>query len=608
MPETREAAAAALIAAIGLSMAQALSADLRVQQIVCDASQVEAEAFGATERARQGLPYVLEPTSTLVRGSLNHQAPVYPQFLIPPSDSYPPTPYPPTLKSLVLCGVQSTHRALILNLGTSFLMIQFLTHTSVQWYPRERWESGVMSVSKDVRKFHVGMALVFADFVLAFVTIDLLFQPTWANTIADFSIPPNIYTSPTEFLSLVATWIEDQNFLAGRKYKLACDAIRDAGEVWYGIGVYTVMELFFMAGLSPFLTVGELFCNPSRTARFLAAFYTYIDNGESNLRYLVGPCIHEGVLAPTTEQRLRYADWLYVWGKDRVRMSSRMSELVDAFHAKLDEFSSHTSVTCRDTVEDLYDVFEPTLVATALHHLPNFAPLIFGETTWLAMGGLASTSDDPLTAFYRRNDLLHIPTKLAPNFYNPAILPDSALKTAHRTTLTYHGHKEMWSVTQNFPPTLHWSSKSNQQARAANVHEITGQLRHKMLFKSIVQTTQGVSIGPLEYCGNGHIAYVGNIPWLAVCKGDPTIPQYFEERMLRGLNRITTKMNGPGKRKRARTNKENTVLAAKLTSIKDGYLRAGTLVDSEVIGSDNDPPQSKKRRLSTDQRLALQSI
>ena len=31
----------------------------------------------------------------------------------------------------------------------------------------------------------------------------------------------------------------------------------------------------------------------------------------------------------TREQRLRYADRLYVWGKDRVLMAARMSELAD---------------------------------------------------------------------------------------------------------------------------------------------------------------------------------------------------------------------------------------------------------------------------------------
>lgn len=100
------------------------------------------------------------------------------------------------------------------------------------------------------------------------------------------------------------------------------------------------------------MTVYELFANPSRTARFLAAFYTYIHVGESNLWYifsgwpsvlneadplylhrpLLRPCIHDGVLAPTRDQRLRYSDWLYVWAKDRVLMSTRMADLVDNFH------------------------------------------------------------------------------------------------------------------------------------------------------------------------------------------------------------------------------------------------------------------------------------
>ncbi|KAJ6619074.1 hypothetical protein B0H10DRAFT_2027595 [Mycena sp. CBHHK59/15] len=73
-----------------------------------------------------------------------------------------------------------------------------------------------------------------------------------------------------------------------------------------------------------------------------------------------------------------------------------------------------------------------------------------------------------------------------------------------------------------------------------------------MLFKSIVQNTQGVSIGPLEYCGNGHIVHVGNIPCLAVCKGDPQIPWFFEECVLRGFNCTSTQLKAPGKRIRSR--------------------------------------------------------
>lgn len=49
-------------------------------------------------------------------------------------------------------------------------------------------------------------------------------------------------------------------------------------------------------------------------------------------RTLLKPCIHDEVLAPTRDQRLRYADWLYVWAKDRTSLPARMAGLVDDFH------------------------------------------------------------------------------------------------------------------------------------------------------------------------------------------------------------------------------------------------------------------------------------
>ncbi|KAJ7927920.1 hypothetical protein B0H13DRAFT_1598279 [Mycena leptocephala] len=465
---------------------------MTVVKLVYDPSAAEAASANATELARQGLPCTLEPTADVFRGSLNQQTSIYPSVLKPLPTNYPPVPYPPVLKSLVLSGVQSTHRALILNFSTLFLMVQYLTHTSVQWYTRARWEDAIMLVSKHVRKFHIGMAIVFADYVLTFVTLDLLFQPTWATQISEFDIPPSILTSPARFISTVIKWIETENIFAGHKSKLACDAIRDANHVWYGIGVYTVMELFFLAGsfllynesraltkvysgLSPFLTVWEL--------------------------KLLRPCIHEGFLAPTTEQRLKYANWLHVWGKERVLVSDRMSNLIDMFHETLNQSEEGGLPVSRNSLDSLYDVFEPTLIAGTLKRHPEFGPLIFGQEEWLSLGGVVQMHDDALTAFYRQNDLLRVSTKLHPNFYSPIFLSASELNRAHRNTFTFHGNKEMWSITRNFPPTL--------LARPPKIVPITGSARQAMLFKHIVQNTQSVSIGPLEYCGNGHVVRVG---------------------------------------------------------------------------------------------------
>nr|GAT47311.1 predicted protein [Mycena chlorophos] len=72
----------------------------------------------------------------------------------------------------------------------------------------------------------------------------------------------------------------------------------------------------------------------------------------------------------------------------------------------------------------------------------------------------------------------------------------------------------------------------------------------------------GVSIGPLEYCGNGYIIRDGgNVVHVALCRGDPNIPLRLEERRVLSDNRITAKLDAPGQLKRARTEKENTAVA-----------------------------------------------
>lgn len=41
-------------------------------------------------------------------------------------------------------------------------------------------------------------------------------------------------------------------------------------------------------------------------------------------------------------------------------------------------------------------------------------------------------------------------------------------------------------------------------------YEIVGQDRKRMLFSYIVEKTQKVAIGPLEYCGNAHRVNIGS--------------------------------------------------------------------------------------------------
>lgn len=112
---------------------------------------------------------------------------------------------------------------------------------------------------------------------------------------------PDVYHEYNRFLENVVTWMRFQYRFKKRsdghspRPQLACKAVRDANQVWLGVGVYTVSEIFFMAGklsmflcsvlvlhhnntpqgLSPFLTEEEVFDSPSRTARLCDALWTY---------------------------------------------------------------------------------------------------------------------------------------------------------------------------------------------------------------------------------------------------------------------------------------------------------------------------------------------
>ncbi|KAF7288818.1 hypothetical protein HMN09_01363600 [Mycena chlorophos] len=488
MPELRETTASGLIALHGFRLANEQGTDWTLLGIECDASKQEAKKAGAPERARQGL------------------SGVYPQILEEDEE----------LGSLTLRGLESTHRALILDLGPAWLMVQYLTHTSVQWYRRSAWDNTIRNVSKEVRGFHVGMALVFRDWVLAFPTIDLLFQPTWVRKRSDLSIPPCVRDSFQEFVATVAAWVKETGMLASN--------------VWYGVGVYTVCELMFIAGISPFITL----------------------RSENNkLWELIRPCIRETVLAPTKEQRLRYAQapWLHVWARERAYMTTRMAELVKDFNATVAAYADE-GIIFRDQLTDMHDPFEPTFIAAALQSQNNLGALIFGSDEWTCMGGPSPVRSDALTELYSAAGLLESPTHLRPDYYNDGVILNSdELCRAWCKTLSFTGDKNVWTVVTEFPSNMRISSLPKRDlCRATQVWD-----RATLLFKYIVLHTLGVSIGPLEYCGNGYIIRDGgNVVHVALCRGDPNIPLRLEERRVLSDNRITAKLDAPGQLKRAR--------------------------------------------------------
>ncbi|KAJ7843774.1 hypothetical protein B0H14DRAFT_2585553 [Mycena olivaceomarginata] len=450
MPEARESEASYQLARDTLIDLLNSDACLRVEHIEIDASESEANRFKKDHPARNGLPYQIDSSCTAKHG-INHAQ----GFIFPPmwrTTGRQKSAH--NISELVLRGLDYTYCSLILDLGPLFLMIQWLTHASGHFYSREEWETTIKLTDKKVQKNHVGLALVFKDHVFAFLTSDLVFQPTWRTTRAALPPSPPDFCDPEwAFLESLAGWIRhraesddvDQN-------GLTCNVIRGESTVFLGISVYTVNELFFLAGLSPLLTEAEVFLNPSRTARFTGAYLEFLNRSRTGLKALLKPAIKNGYLAPTIEQRPKYQDWLHVYAKDRARLPPRIAALVDLY-------------------------------------------LLFPFRTIL---DISSTGD------ILKPDLMDQPTFMRPEHYIPLLLEPNEMRAKSRPHLTvrYLVRLQVKLANISFSPTLS-------------------------------QGPCNVAIGPLEYCGNGHLVHIGSAAVAVPCYGAPSLSGYYAIRDLK---------------------------------------------------------------------------
>ncbi|KAK7063462.1 hypothetical protein R3P38DRAFT_3339037 [Favolaschia claudopus] len=596
MPESREAEASFLLLLAYFFDILESGGPLPLERIDIDATKAEAKRFRSDHPARNGLPYSIDSACTARRGNQNHQGSIYPEMWRTTGKTEADTT---RLTELSLTKIEYTYRGLVLDLGPLSFMIQYLTHTSAHPMPRSVYESTIKLVPKELRKFHVGMAFVFKDHVIAFHSIDLVFQPTWAKSRAELTASPTDFHSPDwAFLPAFAEWMRDRQ--AGDRNGLAIEAVRAASEVFLGVGVYTVLELFFLAGLSPQLTEAEVFGNPSRAARVSTAYETYLHESREQLPGLLRPAMLNGLLAPTTRQRLDYINWLYVYAKDYTKLPVRMAELVDDYVAQTGALSQLPEPWVRYETATVFDVFEPTFLSPSLTLKHNLGHLVFGPELWTAMGGELSDQSDPVTAYFKEQGLLDQPTFLRPNHYSPLFLPKSevrALGLPHRDVYTYRHGKQIWSIT----PATENSQGMPDVEDSADLTRIVGTEREHMLFSYIVKKTQKVAIGPLEYCGTGHRVTVGRKTIAVPCYGDPSLSEFYAERDLKG--RLLPSAT-PGQRRPSLGEAGITEFNKQLTAMSASRARKRAL-EADKENESSQPVKPKKRRMNADQRLAL---
>ncbi|KAH9918448.1 uncharacterized protein B0H18DRAFT_1106941 [Fomitopsis serialis] len=456
-------------------------ADWHVLALYCDATTDEPKAPGS--RHERGLVDKLTTSSKVQRGNTSHQTPLWPPFL---ADHARPAGF--QMQDLVLTKVLYTSRSIVLNFGRCWFQLQYLTHTSIQTYRRAYWEvlketSYIGDGDMKMRNFRIGLAFEFTDFVVAFVSHDQVFQVTWSLTESGLAHHDlHVLDQWDNVLARIATWCETY-YVAGRKRgkRLAMHVLRFTGDVWFGIGVYTVCEIFFLAGISPYLREQEVFGNPSRLARLVLAYYTFVYKAvRKTWPRRVKPCIRDGVMAPTVDERLRVGNTMCVWAKDKAGVSQRQSNVI-AGHAHAD------AAWASD--DELFDPFEPTFMRAALERSPHLGRIVFGET-WpsIASAELSSPGCPPdvLTAFLMKFESRSKSTHLNITTLTPLFLPEKDLCARRALTYRYQvGGKGVWSVVA--------APRERQFKRTDKTEN---------LFRYIVLNTAKVAVGPLEYCAN----------------------------------------------------------------------------------------------------------
>ncbi|KAK7016495.1 hypothetical protein R3P38DRAFT_2541994, partial [Favolaschia claudopus] len=172
-----------------------------------------------------------------------------------------------------------------------FIQVRLLKHTVAQAFAKKDLEEAVCKVDRTDRGFKVGLAFEFKDYVLAFLTLDLLIQVHfyfsvtcyWSPNRASLASQPHVYLDFPRFLEDAVKWIADRRNVQSNRSGNAMTLVRTSTEIFAGAGVYSMHELWHMAGLAPNLTEAEVFDSPSRTVRLCASYYHFAKEAHTTL-------------------------------------------------------------------------------------------------------------------------------------------------------------------------------------------------------------------------------------------------------------------------------------------------------------------------------------
>ncbi|KIJ43202.1 hypothetical protein M422DRAFT_47909 [Sphaerobolus stellatus SS14] len=363
-----------------------------------------------------------------------------------------------------------------------------------------------------------GIVFDFGAHILAFTTNDFLFKISYAKSLS--LLPPRQIEPTTD----AEHWI---------KWRIAC---QHEGHIWGGVGVYTASELCVMAGFSPFLTFEVVFGNPSRTARTVAAVFTFGHKSPEILH----PCfIDKYTLAVTPKERLHYSHFLKVFGKDWVSISERMNHMLFDFLVALAE-KLIAGETQFQEPGVLFDVFEPTLIEVGLKlFLGSLGPLIFGQSKWKDLCPSAdslpeSTAGQMIYTYFESKGLLNEPTHLELSKYFLLFLSAKEATSHCCQTYVYQQKKKIWSIVPFYGFNSAYIKKFGKKAGKvigfsnpqSSFVPITGAKCDELLIKNVYTESAHYAVGPLDFVGTVSIVAHGHSRVPAYCMHDPSLTPF----------------------------------------------------------------------------------
>jgi len=360
--------------------------DTDVQDALKDPSELNI-------RTRARLTERLSPTSDFTRGGRSE---ITRRKLVPPADVL--DAIGGKVENLTLLSVEGNPRNIILRFDHCYCQIQLYTHVLPLICSLDDYYNVLCKIPKEFRRYKVGLAIELAQFVIVFTTLDLLigvstfsfsssrpparetstltlhshYQVHWAvqaNALPTDHI--DIYKTPEQYIACLLHWIKQRrdSSLKLRKQAVAT-LVRRECHVFAGVGVYTVCEVFFIAGLSLLMTEEELFTDESRVGRLFGAMYTWGHLAHTAHSEFVCTVVVNWKICPTFKEKQRWYRFMNVQCKDRAPSSVRKQVLHKRFVQGVAAGERHSR---------LHDVFEPTDIQTALVDIPELCDPIFGS-------------------------------------------------------------------------------------------------------------------------------------------------------------------------------------------------------------------------------------